>query len=485
MQNQEGSRKYLRFILPSLNLQEFNQKLRNFSKILDLSGFGVFDDEFRLIFCAGLHRTFFETMPREVIRLQGEDHTWNLFQYSGLFGLFKHYNFEDGRIYTVLLFFSKEPAIIGGFFDYFCESIVREVVLFRNLKSDFERTIGSLEKLNKGKAIVITSEGFLSNVKKRKYGSDGADEFPLHPLKSRVVDKVQQLTAFNYFHKKCVECAKVSFLGEKYYVFHSCNKLPSVQLIKYDFVKRLKEEIGLAKRGKIVQISAIASESGTKVYTFNFYIKPSRDLPEEWRKVFSVGREKISESLIKSLQPLLSIVKSKDLHTYLHLKNVARLSGIIAFEMGLDENELVYVQLAGLVHDIGKIVLPLELITKPQALGEMEMEMIKLHVKYSCDIVRDLDFLEGTLTYIKQHHERLDGSGYPDALKGSDINFASHAVIMADVLDAMSSDRPYRRKRTPTEIEEEIEIGKNIKYDPKAADIALKLLRNGLVVFPD
>jgi len=177
VQNQEGSRKYLRFILPSLNLQEFNQKLRNFSKILDLSGFGVFDDEFRLIFCAGLHRTFFETMPREVIRLQGEDHTWNLFQYSGLFGLFKHYNFEDGRIYTVLLFFSKEPAIIGGFFDYFCESIVREVVLFRNLKSDFERTIGSLEKLNKGKAIVITSEGFLSNEYKRKYGSDGAANF--------------------------------------------------------------------------------------------------------------------------------------------------------------------------------------------------------------------------------------------------------------------------------------------------------------------
>ncbi|MDI6851691.1 MAG: HD domain-containing protein [bacterium] len=485
MQNKENSRKYVRFILPSLNLQEFNQKLQDFSKILDLSGIGVFDDEFRLIFCAGLDRAFFEALPRELIRLQGEDHTWNLLQYAGLFGLFKHYNFEDGRIYTALLFFSKEPTIISGFLDYFCESIVREVILYRSVKNEFERTISGLEKLYKGNTIIASSEVFISGGYKRKGASDGATEFSPCLLKGEVVDKVKWLTAINYFQRKYVEFARVSFLGESYYVFGSFNRHISTCLIKYDFVKKLKAETERAKRGKIVRISTIAVEPWRKAYTVNFYMKPSRGLPEEWKRIFSVSGDKISESLIKSLQPILSIVKSKDLHTYLHLKNVARLSGIIAYEMGLDENELVYVQLAGLVHDIGKIVLPLELITKPQALGEMEMEMIKLHVKYSCDIVRDLDFLEGTLNYIRQHHERLDGSGYPDALKGSEISSASHAVIMADILDAMSSDRPYRRKRTFAEIEEEIEIGKNVKYDPKAVDIALKLLHNGLVVLPD
>jgi HD-GYP domain-containing protein (c-di-GMP phosphodiesterase class II) len=484
VQNIEGAKGLIRLILPSLNFQGFTQKVKDFSKVLNLSGFGVFDDEFRLIFSSGIDRAFYETFPRDLIRLQGEDYTWNLIEYSGMFGLYKHYNFEDGRTYTALLFFSEKPAIINDFLDYFCESIVREIVLYRNIKGEFEQAVGELERLSNLNTFFISSKVLSSEEgESKRFLSTVRTDFPLYLLKQRTVEQIKRFTALNYFRKSCAVFGRVNFLGENYRIFYRTVHCPVGQLIKFQFAKQFKEELERAKKGKIKSVKGIAFKREGGTFEVDFYIKPSRELPEEWREVFAVGRDKITENLIKTLQPLLSIVKSKDLHTYLHLKNVARLSGIIAFEMGLDESEVFYVQIAGLVHDIGKIVLPLELITKPQLLSEVEMEMVKLHVKYSCDIVKDLDFLQGAMVYIKQHHERLDGSGYPEALKGEEIKPASHAVILADVLDAMSSDRPYRRKRTAAEIQEEIEIGKNVKYDPRAAEIALKLLQRGLVIF--
>ncbi|MEO0247281.1 MAG: HD domain-containing phosphohydrolase [candidate division WOR-3 bacterium] len=200
------------------------------------------------------------------------------------------------------------------------------------------------------------------------------------------------------------------------------------------------------------------------------------ELTSAENKFWNTLKEK-GDPLYCSVKLILTTVKNKDFITYQHLVNVAKLTGLIAREMGFKEEEVFWIQLAGLVHDIGKIVLPLEILTKPSELSEPEKDLLKLHVKYADEILRENSVLSSILPYVCQHHERCDGSGYPRGLHQREISDGVFPLIMADVVDAMLSDRPYRRAYKINEVIDILEKDKNVKFPSDAVDVTIGILK--------
>ena len=137
-------------------------------------------------------------------------------------------------------------------------------------------------------------------------------------------------------------------------------------------------------------------------------------------------------------------VEARDPYTSGHERRVAELATAIARELGLDEDGLRCVRIAGLLHDVGKIGVPAEILSKPSRLSEMEFALIKGHPLAAYDILREIEFSCPIADVVLQHHERLDGSGYPQGLSGGEIRLEAQILAVADVVEAMVSHRPYR-----------------------------------------
>ncbi len=476
----------IKSLLPSATPKTFTEKVQKFIQLCALKGFVLLDDEYSVVFSTGIGPEDVKKLPISNIRLQPDSFDWNIIHTITSFGAYKTYTLEEGETYTILLLFKDKPVLINPFLDYLVESIIREIILQTKVRNEFENVLVGFVKRS-GYLCLLMDEEFrilyadktirsvlnlgnlvVRDVSEVRLSVDAMKKIYL--LSGGVIDN-PVFTRFAYF-------------GKTYYLLmgSATRKASAFVLLLGSYLRERDKLKTLLKESKIVRVSRIPeiSEKIEEIPT-DFYIKAKIRGRHGWEEIFWANSEKIGEVFVKILQPLLSIVRTKDFHTYAHLKNVARLSGIIAFEMGLSDDEILWVQLAGLVHDIGKIILPLEIITKPQNLGDVEKEMVKMHVRYSCDIIKEVEEFKEALPMISQHHERLDGSGYPDGIKGSQITPASHAVIMADILDAMSSDRPYRRKHSPAEIEQELTLGRNVKYVPEVADIGLSLLRKNLL----
>ena len=138
------------------------------------------------------------------------------------------------------------------------------------------------------------------------------------------------------------------------------------------------------------------------------------------------------------------VVEARDPYTQGHQRGVAKVSTLIAEEMGLPPDEVAAIEVAGLVHDVGKLAVPAEILTRPGSLGRIEYELIQEHSQTGHDILEDIDFGWPIADVVLQHHERADGSGYPNGLSGEQILPAARILAVADVLEAMSSHRPYR-----------------------------------------
>lgn len=178
-----------------------------------------------------------------------------------------------------------------------------------------------------------------------------------------------------------------------------------------------------------------------------------------------------------TLQVLAKAVDMKDPYTAGHQNRVGLLAKEIALTMGMSANEAENLRLIGLIHDIGKIGIPAELLTKPTRITALEYELIKTHVQIGYDILKNVNFMIPVADAVLQHHERLDGSGYPNHLKGSQILLEARIIAVADVVEAMSSHRPYREALGLEAALADIESGKGTKYDPVVADACLKLFR--------
>ncbi|HBG13958.1 MAG TPA: HD-GYP domain-containing protein, partial [Synergistaceae bacterium] len=165
-------------------------------------------------------------------------------------------------------------------------------------------------------------------------------------------------------------------------------------------------------------------------------------------------------------------------------RNVSALSEAIATELGLDEDRVNSVRMAGLVHDIGKINVPAEILSKPGALGEVEFALIRTHPEIGYEIMKNIELPWNLADMILQHHERMDGSGYPAGLKEEEILLESRILAVADVVEAMSSHRPYRASLGIESALKEIEENRKKKYDADVVDACIRLFREKGFQFP-
>lgn len=185
--------------------------------------------------------------------------------------------------------------------------------------------------------------------------------------------------------------------------------------------------------------------------------------------------EQVEHSLHQTILAIASMVEQRDPYTAGHQSRVADLSAAIAIEMGLSKAEVTGIRMAAVVHDIGKIHIPVELLVKPTPLSDAEFEMIKTHPKVGWEVLRHIDFPWPVAQIVYQHHERLDGSGYPRGLKGDDILLGTRIVMVADVVDAMSEFRPYRPAKGILPALQEIMKQKGVLFDEQVVNTCLKL----------
>jgi len=160
-----------------------------------------------------------------------------------------------------------------------------------------------------------------------------------------------------------------------------------------------------------------------------------------------------------------------------HQRRVADLAVAIAAELELPTDKIDGVNMASTIHDIGKIAVPAEILSKPTNLSDIEFGLIKSHTQAGYDILKDIEFPWPVARAILEHHERIDGSGYPNGLKGDEILMEARIMAVADVVEAMASHRPYRPALGIEVALEEIEKNKGTYYDSDVVDACLKLFR--------
>lgn len=183
----------------------------------------------------------------------------------------------------------------------------------------------------------------------------------------------------------------------------------------------------------------------------------------------------ITEGIVKAMATTTEL---KDPYTAGHQKRVSKLSVEIAKKLGLPDDQIEGIRMAGLIHDIGKISVPAEILSKPGKLSEHEFNIIKTHSQVGYDILKTIDFPWPIANIILQHHERMDGSGYPRGIESDEILLEAQIITVADVIDAMASHRPYRPALGINEAFKEISKNKGTKYNTKVVDICVELYEN-------
>lgn len=196
------------------------------------------------------------------------------------------------------------------------------------------------------------------------------------------------------------------------------------------------------------------------------------------------NRFDLQQSLDDFTKAMSSTMEMRDPYTAGHQRRTAALAVAIARELQLPEDRIHGLELASTIHDIGQVKIPTEILTRPGRLNDVEMMIVREHSQNGYEILRNIRFPWPIADIIRQHHERLDGSGYPQGLKGDDILLEARILAVADVTEAMHSHRPYRPAWSQQEVLAELERGRGRLYDPAAVDACLKLFRDRQFVFP-
>ena len=179
---------------------------------------------------------------------------------------------------------------------------------------------------------------------------------------------------------------------------------------------------------------------------------------------------------IQVVSALATAIDTKDVYTKGHSTRVAEYSKMIAKRAGIPESKQDDIYMMGLLHDVGKIGIPITVLNKAGELNEEEFELIKKHSMMGAAILKNIEDNPGFELCAKHHHERFDGTGYPSGLKGEDIPEEARIVAVADAYDAMSSDRSYRSHLTQEKIIDELKTGMGTQFDPKFAEIMLSIV---------
>jgi len=229
---------------------------------------------------------------------------------------------------------------------------------------------------------------------------------------------------------------------------------------------------------------SIQTEQG-KVYVHTS-LSPIFDEEGKVQEVVAVGRDiterrraqqKVQKAMDATIETISKIVDTRDPYTSGHQERVTQLALRIARELKLSQKQTEAIRIASLIHDIGKIGIPSEILTKPSKLSDLEFSLIKSHPQLGYDILKDIEFSYPISQIVLQHHERLNGSGYPNKLKADQISLEARIIGVADVVEAMNSHRPYRAALGIDTALEEIIKNRGTLYDPEIVDACVKLFR--------
>jgi len=205
----------------------------------------------------------------------------------------------------------------------------------------------------------------------------------------------------------------------------------------------------------------------------------ARDITERKRaeEQLRESLEQLRRAVETTIQVLVMAVEMKDPDTAGHQRRMTKLARTMATEMGLPPEKVEGLRMAGVIHDIGKITLPTEVLSKPTKLSAIELSLIREHVRLGYEILKEVQSPWPLAEIVLQHHERMDGSGYPRGLKGEEILIEARILAVADVVEAMASHRPYRPALGIDAALTEIEKNRGLLYDSHAADTCLRVFR--------
>jgi len=245
----------------------------------------------------------------------------------------------------------------------------------------------------------------------------------------------------------------------------------------------------------IVYLTAYADDKTTErakiTEPFGYILKPfeDRDLhttiemalhKHKMENIIKEKEDRLRKNLEETINALASAVEMRDPYTAGHQKRVTNLACAIAEEMGLSKEKIDGIHMAGIIHDVGKILVPAEILSKPGPLTKIDFSMIETHPQVGYDILKTIEFPYPVAQIVLQHHERMDGSGYPAGLSDEEILLEAKVLAVADVVEAISSRRPYRAALGINRALKEISKNRSILYDPEAVDACLKLFKEKL-----
>jgi putative nucleotidyltransferase with HDIG domain len=212
------------------------------------------------------------------------------------------------------------------------------------------------------------------------------------------------------------------------------------------------------------------------VYTFSVWHMALVMVPMGLLHYSLWGYTRLRRSAVEAFEKLMSALRFRDEYTATHSERVARLAVKIARKLGLPEETIERIQAAARIHDIGKVAIPDKVLLKEEGLSDQDWELIKQHPLIGADLISGLEVYKDCVDIVKYEHERWNGSGYPEGLKGEQIPLGARIVAVADVYDALRSDRPYRRAMTLEEAIDELKRMRGKELDPKLVDILLEIL---------
>ncbi|MBU2496266.1 MAG: PAS domain S-box protein [Candidatus Omnitrophica bacterium] len=256
------------------------------------------------------------------------------------------------------------------------------------------------------------------------------------------------------------------------------------EMVRENIIKNLKSGLsapfefrGIRKDGEIrwgLEVVTSITYQGRRAVLGNF--KDVTDI-KQVEKELQQSYKRLQKTMEGTINTIGNIVETRDPYTAGHQKRVSQLTTFIAQEMKLPQDKIEGMRIASLIHDIGKISIPAEILSKPTNLTKIEIEIIKSHPQISHNIIQEIEFSWPVAQIVLQHHERMDGSGYPKGLKGNDILLEARIMAVADVVEAMSSHRPYRPALGIDKALEEISQNRGILYDSEIVDICIKLFK--------
>ena len=209
------------------------------------------------------------------------------------------------------------------------------------------------------------------------------------------------------------------------------------------------------------------------------YYGANQDITERKQAEAKLGStlRNLRKAIGGTIQAIVQVVEMRDPYTAGHQKQVADLARSIATEMGLPPDVIEGIRMAAIIHDIGKVSVPAEILSRPGKLTQNEFELIKDHALAGYDILKDVEFPWPIAEIIYQHHERLDGSGYPRGLKGDEVLLEARIIALADVVEAIASHRPFRPAQGIEAAMDEVSKNRGTLYDPAVVDACLRLFK--------